>query len=109
MDGDAGGVAMGFEHHPLRTLDTLEGTGHWKWLTAQNLQLGPLAEIGSRFIGAAEPRIDQAAVVKGPRIAAAAVDGGRQKVVGLAIIAGEKGVHAPPVKVLQDRVRPPAE
>jgi hypothetical protein len=96
------------EGKPLGALHPLERAGHREGLAAERFQLGAGLEIVGRFLGTSQPGIGQAAEIMASRVAAAARDGGREQLVGAAIIAGEIGVDAPPVQLIQQRVLGPA-
>jgi len=97
VDCQAGGVAGGVECQPLGPLNPLERTADRIGFYAQSLQLSAGVKVVAGFIRTARPGIDQAAEVIGPRIAAATLDGGGQKLMSPRVVAGEEGVHAPPI------------
>jgi hypothetical protein len=104
MNDEASSAAVGFEHDSLGALDSLQGFADRVGLAPEHFQLGALAEVGGRFVGAAESILHDAAVVEGPRVATAALNGGVQRVEGPADIAGEEGVHAAAVQLFEHGV-----
>src|SRR4029453_13086641 len=69
--GDAG---LRLQGDSISALNPLQRPGNWKWIAAENLQLGALAIIGIRLVGTSQGGIAEAAEVIAPGIAPAASD-----------------------------------
>jgi hypothetical protein len=93
-----------FEGDAVGSLHAFQRAGHRVRLAAEHFQLGARLVIVGGFFRSAQTRVGQAAEVIAPRIAAAAGDGGGQQLVGAAVVAGEVGMYAPPIQLIQQRV-----
>lgn len=81
---------MGFQIHPFRTLNSLQRTAHRIRLAAEHLQFGTHLKVVGRFGRPAKAIQDQPAIIKSPRIAAAAFDRRGERIERLGLIAGEE-------------------
>jgi len=104
VNGQAGVAAVCFELNPLWTLNALQGFADRVRLAAEQFQLCAFAEVGACFIGPAEPTQHQAAVVKRPRVATAALNRGVERIEGAADVAGKEGMHAATVELFEHGV-----
>jgi hypothetical protein len=104
VDGELGQATLRFQCETVSALHSLQGTGDREWLAAEHFQLGAQFEVVGRVFRPAKSRISQAAEVIAARVAAAAGDGGGQELMGAPIVAGEVGMHPPPIQLIQQRV-----
>jgi hypothetical protein len=95
---------MGFEQGALRSLNALQGAADGIGLAAEHLQLGTLTKIFAGFFGPAVAAEHETAVVKGSRIAAAAVDGCVERVECLGKVLREERVDSASVELIEKRV-----
>jgi len=99
-----GATSLSLEGQAFGALHALERAGDRIRLAAEHFQLGARLVVVGGIFRAAQAGIRQAAEVIAPRVAAAARDGGREQLVSAAIVAGEIGVDALPVQVIEQRV-----
>jgi hypothetical protein len=95
---------MGFEHHPLRTLNALQRLAHGVGQTAIHLKLHGRAEIVAGFVRTPETIQDQAAIVVNPRIAAAVHHGRVESIERFPQIPRKVRMHAAAVKLFEHAV-----
>ena len=98
--------AEGFELRPVAALDAFQRPGDVVdagWVH-RAFELGALLEIALGFVRTAQFQQVQAAEVVGAGILRMAVDGLREKLMGLDVVPAEIGVYAVAVQLAEDRV-----
>jgi hypothetical protein len=106
VDGQPGDSALALKQYSVGALNALEGSTDRIRLAAEHFELRAFAEIIGRFGGAAVMVQDQATVVKGSGVAAAARDRGVQRVERFREVPGKIGMNATTIQLFEHRILP---
>jgi hypothetical protein len=106
VNRQSGDSTLTLKQHSVGALNAFEGSTDRIRLAAKHFELRAFAEIVGRFAGTAVMVQDQAAVIKGPRVTAAAFDGGVQRIEGLGQVPGKICMNAAAIEIFEHRILP---